>query len=140
MKLISLLTINLDLIINVMIDLLFASVYSLISPKAIFGRRYVASTIIAIFISLVCLALFIWIVHFITLNINNIGVLIVTIVIFSFNFLWVWIYASKPLHQAKIDLLLTKYPGKTLKTFGILFIIFCYLIFVATGIIVTILK
>jgi hypothetical protein len=132
--------INLDLIINVMIDFLFATVYSLISPKAIFGRRYVASTITAILTSLVCLALFIWIVHFMTLTINNIGVLIVTIVTFSFNFLWVWVYAGKPLHQAKIDILLTKYPVKTLKTLGILFIIFCYLIFVATGIIVTILK
>jgi len=123
-----------------MIDLIFASVYSLISPKAIFGRRYVASTITAIFTSLVCLALFMWIVHFMTLTINNISVLTVTIVIFLFNFLWVWLYVSKPLHQAKTDILLTKHPVKTLKTFGILFIVFCYLIFVATAIIVTILK
>jgi len=131
---------NLDLIIRVMIGFILATVYSIVSPKAIFGRRYVASTITSVYISFVCLSLFIWLVQLTTIRINNVGILILTIIIFMFNFVWVWAYTSKPTHQEKIDSLLNKYPAITLKIFGILFLIICFIIFIGTSIIVTILK
>jgi hypothetical protein len=123
-----------------MIDFILASVYSIVSPKAIFGRRYVASTITSVYISFVCLSLFIWIVQLMTIRIDNFGILILTIIIFMFNFAWVWTYTSKPIHQAKIDSLLNKHPKITVKIIGILFLIICFIIFIGTSVIVTILK
>lgn len=123
-----------------MFGFLYASVFSLISPKAIFGQRYVSLTLTTVYFSLFCLSVMIWILYVFALTVSNFDIFVITSCVFIVNFITILLFTGNQKQQNKIERILSKYPLLLLKTSGILFIVFCFVSFVITGVFVTILK
>ena len=116
---------------------LYLIVYSLIPEKAIFGRKDVASTLLSLSYSLIIISAQLWLEYYFKFRLINaysfFGLFIISFVTCRMVYL-------EPIRLSKILCEYEKMSKLTLKLVGILFFLFVYFSFIATGIALTMLH
>lgn len=120
-----------------MYDFIYMCIYFMVPRKAALGRSQSAASLYSICLSLLYLAIFLWIVPYQSIKINSNALLGLVILVLVGNLIFNRTYFLK---FAKQRSLLQMYDSRKrwkLKALGILFLIFSFAFFIASSIIVS---
>jgi len=120
-----------------MYDFIYMCIYFMVPRKAVLGRSQSAASLYSICLSFIYLAVFLWIVAYQPIQINNKVLLALVIFLFIGNLIF---NRTHFLKFAKQRSLLQKYEAWKkwkLKVLGILFLIFSFAFFIASSIIIS---
>ena len=110
----------------IVFDFIYFSIYSFVPDKAIFGKRDVACTFFACFTAMILLGLFATCEIAFNFRINSVAI---TIVLFGGLIILTRNIFLKPAKLRCMHRRFRKIPKLVLKTIGILYLVFCFVMF-----------
>lgn len=125
---------------KLMIDIFYLSLLSIVPKKAILGSHQVAATIFSIISSLNVLVLLLWLSFLLSFRPTNNEIKIIVVIVLAANFLFSRVYFLNKSNVRKINQLEVRYSKRWLKVIGFCILISTYILFAASGVIMTLLK
>ncbi|MEI6576530.1 MAG: hypothetical protein WCO63_10165 [Bacteroidota bacterium] len=120
-----------------MIEYIYLCVLSIVPEKAILGRWEVACTLLSAYFMMFCLAVALWVLHYIEVSNKSEILLFITIISAAFPY-----FSSRRyfLHDPVYSRLKVKFETKSLgllRLFGVLYLIGCFCVFILTAVILS---
>jgi hypothetical protein len=120
-----------------MYDFIYMCIYFMVPRKAVLGRSQSAASLYSICLSFIYLALFVWIVTYQPIKINNKVLLGLVIFLIVGNLIFNRIYFLKFAKQRSLLQRYESWKKWKLKVLGILFLIFSFAFFISSSIIIS---
>jgi len=123
-----------------MIDFIYFCIFCMVPDKALLGKREVACTFFSTFTTFLLLSIIIWIQFYTDIQISNFNMLLIISILFIGAFILSRIYFLNESRFNKMILKTHKLSIIWFKIFGILYILFCFISFIASLMILTMIK
>lgn len=120
-----------------MYDFIYMCIYFMVPRKAVLGRSQSAASLYSICLSFIYLALFLWIVAYQPIQINNKVLLALVIFLFIGNLIFNRAHFLKFAKQRSLLQRYETWKKWKLKVLGILFLIFSFAFFIASSIVIS---